>query len=119
MRTEFTKRTMRDALERAESLCEGLLPTGERCNGALTIGKYHFDHIIPDALGGDNSLTNCAVLCLACHGSKTQKIDIPMIAKAKRGSDKHRGIRKPSRFPAARNSRWKKKISGEVVLRCP
>lgn len=117
MRTEFTKQTMREALERAESLCEGLRTNGERCNGALTIGKYHFDHIIPDAIGGDNSLSNCAVLCIACHKVKTTKRDIPIIAKAKRGNDKHLGIRKKSRFPGSRDSRLKKKISGEVVLR--
>jgi hypothetical protein len=69
-------------------------------------------------LGGDTSLTNCAVLCLPCHGVKTQKIDVPMIAKAKRVADKHLGIRKPSRFPGSRDSRWKKKMNGEVVPRC-
>jgi len=117
MRIEFTKQTMRDALERAEGLCEGLLSSGERCNGALSIGKYHFDHVIPAAIGGDNSLANCAVLCLPCHMEKTTKRDIPVIAKAKRVSDRHRGIRKRSRFPGSRDSKFKKKISGEVVFR--
>lgn len=116
MRLEFSKKTMHDAFERSEGLCEGILPSGERCCAEVA-HKKHFDHIIPAALGGDNSLTNCAVLCLPCHGAKTQKIDVPMIAKAKRVFDKHRGIRKPSRFPGSRNSRWKKKINGEVVAR--
>jgi 5-methylcytosine-specific restriction endonuclease McrA len=116
-RTEFTKQTMRQALERAEGLCEGLLSTGERCNAALTIGKYHFDHIIPDAIGGDNSLVNCQVLCVVCHADKTTKRDIPIIAKAKRVADRHLGIRKPSRFPGSRNSRWKRKMDGTVVER--
>jgi hypothetical protein len=117
MRHEFTKPTMREALERAEGLCEGVLSSGHRCNAGLTIGKYHFDHVIPDAIGGDNSLANCAVLCLPCHLEKTTKRDIPIIAKSKRISDKHRGIRKPSRFPGSRDSRWKKKMNGEVVSR--
>jgi 5-methylcytosine-specific restriction endonuclease McrA len=117
MRTEFTKQTMRLALERAESLCEGILSSGERCNAKLSIGKYHFDHVIPDAIGGDNSLTNCQVLCVACHKSKTTKIDVPMIAKAKRVADQHRGIRKQSRFPGSRDSKWKKRIDGTVVAR--
>lgn len=116
MRHEFRKKTIRQAYERSEGLCEGILPSGERCCFPI-IRKKHFDHVIPDALGGDNSLTNCAVLCIPCHGNKTQKIDIPMIAKAKRNYDKHRGIKKPSRFFGSRNSRWKKKIDGTVVLR--
>jgi 5-methylcytosine-specific restriction endonuclease McrA len=117
MRTEFSKKTMREAYERSEGLCEGILASGERCCAEVT-HKKHFDHVIPDALGGDTSLTNCAVLCLPCHGVKTQKIDVPMIAKAKRVADKHLGIRKPSRFPGSRDSRWKKKMNGEVVPRC-
>ena len=116
MRLEFSKQTMRDAFERSEGLCEGILPSGERCCAEVA-HKKHFDHIIPAALGGDNSLTNCAVLCLPCHGKKTQKIDVPMIAKAKRVADKHLGIRKRSRFPGSRDSRFKKKINGSVVLR--
>jgi 5-methylcytosine-specific restriction protein A len=40
-----------------------------------------------------------------------------MIAKAKRVVDKHRGIRKMSRFPGSRDSKFKKKMDGSVVLR--
>lgn len=115
-RLEFTKRTMRDAYERSEGLCEGIKSDGERCCFPVDRRK-HFDHIIPAALGGDNSLTNCAVLCVPCHDAKTRKIDVPMIAKAKRVADKHRGIRKRSSFACSRSSRWKKKIDGSVVLR--
>lgn len=115
-RTEFSKKTMGQAYERSEGLCEGLLASGERCCFPVD-RKKHFDHVIPDALGGDNSLTNCAVLCLPCHGKKTQKIDVPMIAKAKRVSDKHNGIRKRSRFPGSRDSQFKKRMDGSVVRR--
>lgn len=116
MRTEFSKRTMREAYERSEGLCEGILASGERCRFTVDRRK-HFDHIIPDALGGDNSLTNCAVLCVPCHDVKTRKIDIPMIAKAKRVRDKHLGVRKRSTFACSRDSKFKKKINGEVVAR--
>lgn len=92
MRLEFSKKTMREARERAEGLCEGLLANGERCNANLKHKPCHFDHIIPAAIGGDNSLQNCAFLCLPCHLEKTTKRDIPVIAKAKRISDKHNGI---------------------------
>lgn len=117
MRLEFSKQTMREALTRSNGLCEGLLPDGSRCNVNLWQKPRHFDHIIPAAIGGDNSLTNCAVLCVPCHLEKTTKRDIPIIAKSKRVSDRHNGIRKKSRFPGSRDSKFKKKISGEVVLR--
>ena len=38
-------------------------------------------------------LGNCVVLCIACHRDKTTKRDVPAIAKAKRVSDKHLGIK--------------------------
>ncbi|ANW00661.1 HNH endonuclease [Bradyrhizobium icense] len=76
MRLEFSKRTMREARERAEGLCEGLLSNGERCNANLAHKPCHFDHIIPAAIGGDNSLQNCAFLCVPCHLEKTTKRDI-------------------------------------------
>jgi hypothetical protein len=56
---------------------------------------HHFDHVIPDGIGGKNDLQNCAVLCVPCHGDKTARLDIPIIAKAKRVSDKHEGHRRP------------------------
>jgi hypothetical protein len=95
VRTEFSKPTKRDAFERCEGLCEGILSSGDRCCANLGKKLHHFDHIIPDAIGGDNSLQNCQVLCKPCHDDKTRKIDIPIIAKAKRISDKHNGIRSP------------------------
>lgn len=97
MRTEFTKKTMREAYERSEGLCEGVLKDGTRCCANLKHKPHHFDHVIPDAIGGDNSLQNCACLCVECHKEKTAKIDIPIIAKSKRVADKYNGI--PSRSP--------------------
>jgi len=102
MRTEFSKRTKHDAFERSEGLCEGILASGERCNANLKHKRFHFDHVIPDGIGGDTSLQNCAVLCVECHGEKTAKIDIPIIAKAKRNFDKYRGIKKPRTIRAWR-----------------
>ena len=60
---------------------------------------------------------NCSVSCKPCHAEKTGKQDIPAIAKTKRIRDRERGIRRPSRFPGARTSRWKKKMDGSVIQR--
>jgi hypothetical protein len=91
MRREFSKQVRRDAFARANGLCEGK-PYGERCPVKLTIGKFHYDHDIPDGLGGEPTLENCVVLCIACHKDKTTKRDVPTIAKAKRIADRHIGI---------------------------
>jgi 5-methylcytosine-specific restriction protein A len=91
-RREFSKRVRRDAFARANGACEGE-PYGERCCVKLTIGKFHYDHDIPDGLGGEPTLQNCRVLCIACHKDKTTTKDVPTIAKAKRIADKHIGIK--------------------------
>lgn len=109
-RREFPKRVQRDAYLRANGFCES-------CGAKLWIGKFAFDHIVPDSLGGEPTLENCSVTCLPCHKEKTANEDIPRIAKAKRVADRHLGFRKPSRFPCSKASRWKKKITGEVVPR--
>jgi hypothetical protein len=87
MRREFPKQVKRDALRRAADKCEG-----DNC-GVLFGMKFHFDHVIADGLGGEPTLENCAVLCHQCHDEKTRKHDVPLIAKVKRISDKHNGIR--------------------------
>jgi hypothetical protein len=57
------------------------------------------------------------VLCKSCHFTKTRKGDVPAIAKAKRRERNRFSIRKRSSFAASRDSKWKKKIDGSVVLR--
>jgi 5-methylcytosine-specific restriction endonuclease McrA len=110
VRTEFSARVKAAAALRANGNCE-------ECTRKLRTGDFHYDHVIPDALGGDASLQNCAVLCRSCHGNKTRTSDIPAIAKSNRNFRKARGIRKPSQFSCARGSKWKKKLNGEVVAR--
>jgi 5-methylcytosine-specific restriction protein A len=96
-RREFSKEVKRQALRRADKKCES-----KTC-GALFGMKFHFDHVIADGLGGEPTLENCAVLCHACHNEKTRKHDVPLIAKAKRISDKHAGIKKPRTI-----TRWRR-----------
>lgn len=96
-RREFSKQIRRDAFMRANGKCEGA-----DCGARLTLGKFHYDHRIPDGLGGEPTLDNCQVLCTPCHGQKTRRCDVPAIAKAKRIEDRQRGIKKPRSIRAWR-----------------
>lgn len=100
---------MARAAHRAEGKCEC-------CGCRLLSGHYHYDHIIPDQLGGEPTLENCQVLCKACHGVKTAKTDVPNIAKAKRREARHIGAKPKSSRPLS-DPRWKKLMNGEVVRR--
>lgn len=96
-RREFTKATKRAALFRSGGLCEGVGPwyglePGKRCNTSLAAG-VQFDHIDLDANSKDNSLANCAAVCIRCHAIKTRTHDIPVAAKTLRRQDAARGIR--------------------------
>jgi 5-methylcytosine-specific restriction endonuclease McrA len=96
-RREFTKQTRRDALKRSGMLCEAVgamygLTDGQRCNAPLSHG-IEYDHIVLDANSKDNSLENCACVCIPCHRWKTAKHDTPMAAKTVRMQDKARSIR--------------------------
>lgn len=79
---------------------------------------WHIDHVIPLAMGGDDTMENMAPIHdRPCHAEKTHKGDVPNIAKAKRRALKHAGIRKPSKFAGSRDSKWKRKVNGQVVMR--
>jgi 5-methylcytosine-specific restriction enzyme A len=115
-RAEFSAKTKALAFQRAAGFCEGIVK-GERCGARLTVGKFAYDHVIADGLSHDNSLENCACLCLPCHADKTPG-DVRVIAKAKRLERRHvQGIKKKSSMPGSRDSRFKKKLNGQVVLR--
>ena len=94
-RREFSRAVMAAAAERAKGHCE-------QCTRKLLSGDFHFDHVIPDALGGEPTLENCAVLCRSCHAAKTTKGDVPRIAKMKRQRAAHIG---------------RKRMNGEVERR--
>jgi 5-methylcytosine-specific restriction endonuclease McrA len=96
-RREFTKETKRHALKRSGLLCEAVgamygHPAGHRCNAPLSAG-VQYDHIVLDANSKDNSLENCAAVCIPCHRWKTANHDTPMAAKTVRMQDKARNIR--------------------------
>lgn len=87
-RREFSPTDCDKAFKRANGLCG-------RCRQPLQIGRIEYDHILPCALGGDNSPANIMVLCTPCHREKTSKEDIPRIRKADRQRRNHIGAKQP------------------------
>jgi len=108
---------MRAMNDRGFPVCEG-------CGGVLKLKGYEIDHRIAEALVVDKSKSLTAedgqLLGPCCHrgvNGKTAR-DVKAIAKSKRSERKIRaGIKKPSRMPGSRDSRFKRKMNGEVVLR--
>lgn len=121
-RAEFTKPVKRAALKRSGGLCEAIgamygIDFGRRCNAPLSYG-VEFDHVVLEANSHDNSLENCAAVCIKCHKFKSTKHDTPMAAKTVRQQDNHTGVgKRRSSFPCGRDSKFKMKIGGRVVLR--
>lgn len=76
MRREFPAPVKLLAWDRCGGCCEQCL--------ARIVGRPEYDHILPDALGGEPVLANCQVLCSKCHRLKTSGQDVPRIAKTKR-----------------------------------
>jgi len=102
MRREFSVWVKAQAALRANGRCQG-------CPCRTGVGNIFYDHIVPDALGGEPTLENCQVLCKTCHDDKTRKTDVPRIAKTKRQGRKHMGIKK------ARTIRAWRKFDGTPV----
>jgi 5-methylcytosine-specific restriction protein A len=84
------------------------------CELPVTVGqRWEIEHRIPLALGGLDDEANMFPAHATCHKPKSAE-DVANIARAKRRKAKHIGIKKPSTWP---KSKWRKKVSGEVVLR--
>ena len=122
MRREFTKPTKREALRRSGGVCEAMggmygLGNYQRCLTSLAYG-VEFDHIVLDANSKDNSLENCAAVCVRCHAWKTRNHDIPKAAKTVRQSDNAKGIKHTSRpMNGSRASGWRKPFNGPAERR--
>lgn len=106
-RHNFSAKVKRQARERSGGFCEavgtvyGLRP-GQRCNAALEGKRVEIDHYpIPATDEGSDVLENAVTCCVKCHAHKTATYDVPMQAKNKRMSDRHLGIRPPSRIRSA------------------
>ena len=112
-RQEFSRKTKAEAFARAGGKCEN-------CGVKIRPGNGpEYDHIIPDAVDGGNDLTNCKVLCVNCHGVKTNKSDKPAIAKTAAIRDKHIGafVKSGRPLPGTKRSGWKKRMDGTVERR--
>jgi 5-methylcytosine-specific restriction endonuclease McrA len=114
MRREFSKAVRVAAFRRCKGHCE-------RCTAHLMPGKFAYDHVLPDGLGGEPTLENCEVLCANCHGEKTAKQDVPQIARTKRLYARHIGATQPKSrpMPCGKHSPFKKTFSHGVVRRHP
>lgn len=98
VRREFSRKTRQQALERSGLRCEAAgarygFEAGQRCNCSLSLG-VQFDHVLPDQMGGDNTLSNCAAICVQCHKYATRN-DIRTIRKSDRQRDKSSGVVRP------------------------
>lgn len=110
-REEFTAKTKEAAFERSGGICEcHRIPGMVACGLPLKGQPTFYEHIIQCEIGGDNSLDNCAALTKTCWRSKTDKQDLPVIARAKRIARKNIGIKKPRTLRA-----WRK-FNGQAVF---
>ena len=109
---EFTKAVKIAAFQRCGGLCEC------GCGVKIIAGDGpEYDHRIPVALGGDNSLENCLVKRRTCHKKKSIE-QAPVIAKSKRIAEKNMGLRKTSRpMLGSKASGWKKPFNGPAERR--
>jgi len=88
---------------------------GGKINGAVE--AWEISHDLPLALGGDDDDANRLLAHAKCHRARTSDRDVPMIAKADRQRARHLGLRPRPTFPGGKASKWKRKVSGEVVER--
>lgn len=78
--------------------------------------KWEIEHVKALCNGGEHRESNMAPVLAITHKEKT-RADRRQKAKNDRVRKRHLGIKKPSKFACSRDSKWKKKLSGEVVRR--
>lgn len=96
----------------------------DRCGGICHLSgrrirsgeAWDCDHIVALVNGGQHRESNLAPALKAFHQEKT-RADVAEKSLVYRKRSKHLGIKKPSRFPGSRDSKFKKRIDGTVVLR--
>lgn len=79
--------------------------------------EWDCDHEIALAAGGEHRETNLRPVLREAHRAKTAE-DVKTKAKIDRVRKKHLGLSKSrASLPGSKASRWKRKVSGEVVPR--
>lgn len=100
--------------ERANGTCAN-------CTRKIMIGEpWQCDHMTALCNGGKHAEGNLQVLCPNCHGKKT-KVDVAQKAETYAARMAHLGFRPTNKrpMPHGKNSATKRKVTGEVVRRCP
>lgn len=88
-----------------------------KCTRKLQPKKWACDHIVALINGGEHRESNLQPLCiLPCHSQKT-RADVAFKSRSASIRKHSAGIRSKSKFACSRDSRFKKKLTGEVVLR--
>ena len=89
----------------------------QACGWRLSPGScWEIDHVVPLALGGTDEAANLQVLCIACHGDKTARQDVPAQSKARRMQARHLGAVRPRAvIPGSRNIQWVLILHRELV----
>lgn len=64
-----TARELRDLFNRQGGKCAGC----KKRLGKVEDGGWHHDHVMPLALGGENTIENSQILCQPCNGRKHAK----------------------------------------------
>lgn len=79
--------------------------------------KWEIDHVIALVNGGENRESNLAPALADAHRAKTRE-DVAQKAKDRRVKAKHLGQwESRQKLPGSRVGKWKRKVSGETVLR--
>lgn len=94
---------------------EGVCQCG--CGRKIQAGEtWDLDHIKPLEDGGENRESNLHPLITAHHRTKTARENTQR-ARIRGQKKAHIGIRKPSRMPGSRSSKYKIKMDGTVINR--
>lgn len=88
------------------------------CGGKINVGEaWDVEHVIPLAMGGEDSEENWSPAHRKCHRTKTTE-DMGNIAKAKRREVFHLGGRvSRTPLPFGKKSKFKRKMDGTIVER--
>lgn len=111
-RTEFSAKVRSAAFDRADGVCEC------GCGRPFTNHpkeRPHYDHELPDFLGGKATLENCKVIRVDCHQAKTSEQDMPKIVKVRRETKRRTNTQAvKQKIPGSKGTGMRKRMDGTV-----